>query len=632
MKIALVGNQNSGKTTLFNLLTGSNQKIGNWPGVTIEKKEGIISGTDYTLIDLPGIYSLSPYSVDEELSVKYILENKLDLIINVVDVNCLERGLYLTTQLMELDCKVIVALSMTNLLKKDGLSIDIKKLEKILEIPIIDINTKKDILKETISAINKAKLNNISIFSYDIELILSKLVSNFNYNKKYNSIELLKNNEIYCKTLEEKYNCDIMELLASKRYKYIDSIVEMVIKGSKKKKINILDKIFVNRFLGIPLFILIMMFIYYVAIGLVGDVSSNILSTLISLLNQNVDIFLKSINASEWLISLINNGIINGVGSVLNFLPQLCILFLLIEILEQTGYMARISFILDRFFSKLGLSGKSLIPFIMGLGCSVPGIMATRIIDDKTKREKTIFLTPFIPCSAKLSIVIIVSNYFFPNNRFFASFMYLFAVLIVILSSIILKKIYFVSESQSYIMELPTYKIPNFHHVIKEVSDKIKSFIKRAGSVILISSIIIWLMLSLSPTLDYTNSIENSILCLIGKKISWIFYPFIGMRNWAVSVSIIQGIIAKEQVVSSMSIIANAQNNVFSGKYFAFFTPISALSFLTFNLFSIPCFNTIITMKKELGSLRKLILALLFQLIIAFLISTIIYQIGMIIW
>lgn len=633
MKIALVGNQNSGKTTLFNLLTGSNQKIGNWPGVTIEKKEGIIKESNHTLIDLPGIYSLSPYSIEEELSTKYLLENKIDLIINVVDANCLERSLYLTTELLELDCKVVIALSMKEILNKAGLDIDIKKLEKLLGIPIIDLSTlKNSIAKEVINIIEKAVKKELPIFSKDIESMINSHKNNFTTNKRYNSIKLLKSDNIHLKTLEDKYKCDIFELLSSQRYQYIESIINSVIKGNKKVKKNYLDKILLNRILAIPIFLFIMMFIYYFAIGIVGEIFNDIITNTITFLNNKIYLLLNYLHVSNWLISLISNGIISGVGSILTFLPQLTVLFLLIEVLEQTGYMARISFILDGMCSKIGISGKSLIPFIMGLGCSVPGVMATRIIEDKAKREKTIFLTPFIPCSAKLPIIIMVSSYFFKQIRYFPALMYLISIIIIILSSLILKKIYVITEVHSYVMELPKYKLPNLIHVKNVVKDKIISFIQRAGSVILICSIVIWLLLSFSPSLEYNVNIQNSILALIGHKISWLFYPFLGINDWRVSVSIIQGIIAKEQVVSSMSVISGVQNNVFNSEVFSYFTPISAISFLTFNLFSIPCFNTIVAMKKELGSNLKVILGLLFQLIVAFLVSTIIYQVGSRIW
>lgn len=644
MKIALVGNQNSGKTTLFNFLTESNQKIGNWPGVTIEKKEGIIKKSDHLLIDLPGIYSLSPYSIEEVVSSNFILNNKFDLIINVIDANCLERSLYLTTQLLELDYKVIIIINMIDILNRDGINIDIKKLEKMLNVPVIDsLDLKKegiDKLIDIIKNLNSYNKKNIKIFSSEIEAIIEKISINFNSNKRFLSIKALEQDEIislkinadfYKNTLEKKYKYDIEEIIATQRYNYIDKIVKLVISGSKKRS-DYLDKILLNRFLSIPIILIIMSLIYYFSIGVVGDFFNSIVSYFIVLTNNKVYNVLSYLNASDWLKSLICDGIINGVGSILMFLPQLSVLFFLIEFLEETGYMARISFILDKFFSKIGLSGKSLISFVIGTGCSVPGIMSTRIIEDDIKREKSIILTPFIPCSAKLPIIIMVSNCFFSSNKYFPVFMYLIAALVVIISSAILSKIYIVNKNNSYIMELPRYKKPSLLHILKEIKEKILSFIKRAGSVILISSIVIWVLLSFSPNFNYNVSIEDSILSYIGHKISWLFYPFLGTNNWAVAVSVIQGLIAKEQVISSMVIISKMNTNLFQSNIFSFFTPISALSFLTFNLFSIPCFSAISAMKKELGSLRKLFLCLLFQLIVAFIISTLIYQIGILLW
>lgn len=644
MKIALVGNQNSGKTTLFNFLTGSNQKIGNWPGVTIEKKEGIIKNSNHLLVDLPGIYSLSPYSIEEEISSNYILNNKFDLIINVIDANCLERSLYLTTQLLELDCKLIIIVNMIDILNKDGINIDINTLEKMLKVPIISsLDLKKEGTCKLIGIINNLKINNQKnnkIFSNEIEEIIEKLSNKFKFNNRFLSIKALEENDIvpikinvdiFKNTLENKYKYDTEEIIATQRYNYIDKIVKLVISGSKKKS-DYLDKILLNRFLSIPIILIIMSLIYYFSIGVVGNFSNAIVSDFVILTNNKIYSILSYLNVSEWLISLICDGIINGVGSIFTFLPQLAVLFFLIEFLEETGYMARISFVLDNFFSRIGLSGKSLIPFIVGTGCSVPGVMSTRIIEDNIKREKSIMLVPFIPCSAKLPIIIMISNSFFSNNKYFPVLVYLIVILTVIASSIVLSKIYIKNQYNSYIMELPRYKMPNLSHISKEVKEKILSFIKRVGSVILVCSIFVWILLSFSPNFKYNVPIEESILSYIGQKISWIFYPFIGTNNWAVSVSIIQGLIAKEQVISSMAIISKMNSNLFQSDIFSFFTPVSALSFLTFNLFSIPCLSTISAMKKELGSLRKLILCLFFQLIIAFIISTLIYQIGILLW
>ena len=612
MKIVLAGNQNSGKTTIFNYLTNELEKIGNWPGVTIKRKEGIIKNTNHTLIDLPGIYSLSPYSKEEELSTNFLIKKEYDLIINIIDINLLERSLFLTTELLELDKNIIILLTHTNDLTKKELLININQLEKKLNVKFI---TKEDIKKSINNSFNSIRNKKIKIFSKDIENLIMKISNN-----RYKSINEIKNNKLYSKLLIDKYQMEINELISFERYKYIESITSNII---IKKKKNILDKILLNKILGIPLFIIIMTLIYYFSIGIVGNYTNNINKNIINNINSKIIIILKNLNVYDWLINLITNGIINGLGIIINFIPQLLSLFIFTEILNQTGYITRITYLLDGLFNKLGLSGKSIIPFILGTSCSVQGIMQTRIIENKSKRDRTILLTPFIPCTAKLPIIIIISNYFISKN-YFIIVIYLYSILVVILSSLILKKIY-ITKEHTFIIELPMYQIPKLKHLLEETINKIKEFIKRTSSIILTSSLIIWLLLSFSTRLEYITNIENSILSYIGKKISFIFYPFLGTNNWKLSIAILQGIVAKEQIVSSLNIITN--NNILN-----VFTPASSLSFLTFNLFSIPCINTIIAMKQELGSIKKLLLSMLFQFIIAFILSVVIYQVGNLLW
>lgn len=609
MKIILVGNQNSGKTTIFNYLTDSKEKVGNWPGVTINSKMGMIKKTNHTLMDLPGIYSLSPYSNEEYLSTNFILNNYYDLIINVMDINILERSLYLTLELLELGKNIIIVLTHTNFLNKKDVITDIKLLEQRLRIKVIDfddIKRDKNILFNSFLDIKSN--NSFKVFSNDIESIIYKLSNN-----RYNSINIIKNNKLYSNLLENKYNMNINELLSYQRYKYIESITNDIIIKSKN---SILDKILLNKIIGIPIFILIMLFIYYFSIGIVGNNINYLINNIINNISKGLINVLYDLNVYEWLIDLIVNGIINGVVVIINFIPQLLILFIFMEILKQTGYIIRITYLLDGILNKIGLSGKSIISFIVGSSCSVPGIMQSRIIDNKIKRDRTIILTPFIPCTAKLPIIIMIFNCFFQYS-YFIIIVYLLAIIMVILASLLLKRLYTTFDN-SFVMELPNYNFPKFKYILNEVIYKIKEFIKRISSIVLISSIIIWIFCKYP-------SYDNSILLFIGKKISFIFYPFLGVNNWKLSVSILQGLIAKEQVVSSLNIISN--NNISS-----LFTPISALSFLTFNLFSIPCINTISVMKAELGSISKLILCLLFQFVIAFLLSTIIYQVGNIIW
>ena len=652
MKIALVGNQNSGKTTLFNYLTGLNAKIGNWPGVTIEKKVGTIKGTNYELIDLPGIYSLSPYSIEEELSRKFIFEEKPDVIINIIDSNCLERSLYLTTQLLELDCKVIIALNMTEKLLKKGIRFDIEKFEQQIGTSVVEISALKgNGTDELIKEIGKPKTKyRNKIFDDKIENAILKIEGEI-YNqvhKKFIAVKLLEKDNFFVKQetkeienirnyIQTEYDTDMEEIIATQRY----SAIEKIKKNVLSKKIIIetisdkLDKIFLNKWLAFPIFALIMFLVYYVSVGIIGNLTVDLILSFINKFGQNTLNFLVKINTSQWIQSLVVEGIIMGVGTVLSFIPQLIILFICISLLETTGYMSRIALLLDNLFRRIGLSGKSLIPFIIGSGCSVPGIMGTRIIENQDEREMAIILTPFIPCSAKLPIIALFSGYFFgENSGLISASLYFFAILIIIISAIFMKKFVFKHTSSTYISELPEYKIPSLKYVCKDVIEKILEFIKRAGSTIFICSIILWFLLSFSLKLEYGVAIENSILALIGKKISWIFYPILGVNSWEATVSATQGLIAKEQVISSMSVIAgldgeNLGINIFSnGGVFSFFTCASAYSFLVFNLFSAPCLGAIGAMKRELGSTKKVIKAIAYQCILAWFLSSLIYKIG----
>ena len=652
MKIALIGNQNSGKTTLFNYLTGMNAKIGNWPGVTIEKKTGKVKGTSHEITDLPGIYSLSPYSTEEEISRKFLFEEKPDLIINIVDATALERSLYLTTQLLELDTRVIVALNMADILETKGLTIDVKKLEKNLGVKVCKISALKETgLEELVKEIDKPfESKKVFVFDEKIEVLSEKIVKELNIeHKRFIAIKLIDGDERFkdiqvkgldkdLKELEKKYDTDLEEVIATERYEFIEKVQKNSV---NKKEIpesmsDKLDKVFLNKFVAFPIFILIMFLIYYLSVGVVGSFTVEWVAEIFESLGKWVGDSLTNVGTSEWVISLVVDGIIAGVSAVLGFVPQLIILFLCISLLETTGYMARIALLLDKLFRKIGLSGKSLIPFIVGSGCSVPGIMGTRIIENEDERKMTTILTPFIPCSAKLPIIALFAGYFFPESSGIASAsLYFFAILVIIISALIMKKFVFKNTSTTYISELPDYKVPSAKYVIKDVWDKIIAFIKRAGTVILICSIVIWFLLSFSPKMEYGINIDESILASIGSKISWIFKPILGTDSWGATVSAIQGLVAKEQVVSSMAVINGLADDVeegaeiFSkGGVFEFFTAASAYAFMVFNLFSAPCFGAIGAMKRELGGNGKMIKAVIFQTLIAWILATIVYQIG----
>lgn len=662
MKIALVGNQNSGKTTLFNMLTGMNAKIGNWPGVTIEKKTGIIKGTSHEITDLPGIYSLSPYSTEEEVSRKFIFEENPDIIINIIDSASLERSLYLTTQLIELDCKVIIALNMVDILEKKGLYIDENKLEQVLGVNVVKISALKGTgIEELIRKIeNKSSKRNVYIYDSKIEQAVAEIENQMMKNiknKRFIAVKLLEDDKRFEELnsykiknvtidVSQYYETDLEEIIATERYHFIEQVKKNVMTQIKKEfmenKIeqhfsisDKLDKVFLNKWLAFPIFITIMFLVYYLSVGVVGKFTVDFVQDIVEIFGYKLRIVMESFGVSEWINSLVEDGIIAGVGAVLGFVPQLIILFTCISILETTGYMSRIALLLDKIFRKIGLSGKSLIPFIVGSGCSVPGIMGTRIIENQDEREMTAILTPFIPCSAKLPIIAMFSGCFFDKYSDLVSVsLYFLAIVIIVISAIIMKRFVYKNTSSTYISELPEYKLPNIKYVAKDVFDKTISFVKRAGSVILICSIIIWFLLSFSLRLEYGVNVENSILASIGKTISWIFYPMLGVNSWGATVSAIQGLVAKEQVISSMSVIAGFSENsetgmqIFTTGIFDFFTNSSAYAFMVFNLFSAPCFGAIATMKRELGGTKKMLKAIIYQIALAWILATGVYQIG----
>ena len=654
MKIGLVGNQNSGKTTLFNVLTGMNAKIGNWPGVTIEKKTGTIKGTDYEITDLPGIYSLSPYSIEEDISRKFIFEENPEVIINIVDSTSLERSLYLTTQLLELNAKVIVALNMADVLEKKGIKINTKCLEKELGAKVVKISALKETgIDELIKEIKDIRnLEVTKIYDANIENAINEIENTLEtktLHKRFVAVKLLESDERFnkentedikkiIKRVAENYETDLEETIAAERYKFIERVKNKSFSkiGNKETISDKLDKIFLNKWLAFPIFIIIMFLVYYLSVGVVGGFTVDFVAGIMETLGEETGTFLQNIGTSEWLNSLVVDGIIAGVGAVLGFIPQLIILFICISILETTGYMSRIALLLDKIFRKIGLSGKSLIPFIVGSGCSVPGIMGTRIIENQDEREMTTILTPFIPCSAKLPIISLFSGYFFgENSGLISASLYFFAIIVIILSAVVMKRFIYKHTSSTYISELPEYKLPSLKYVAKDVFDKVTAFIKRAGSVILICSIIIWLLLSFSPKFEYGIDVEDSILASVGKKVSWIFYPMLGENSWGATVSAIQGLVAKEQVISSMSVIAGLAeeteegSKIFgNGSIFGFFTAASAYAFMVFNLFSAPCFGAIGAMRRELGGNKKLLKAVAFQTIFAWILSTLVYQVG----
>ncbi len=656
MNIALVGNQNSGKTTLFNALTGSNQKVGNWPGVTIDRKEGNLKGTKHTIVDLPGIYSLSPYTSEEEISRKYAFDEKPDLIINIVDATSIERSLYLTTQLLELDCPVIVALNMSDILEKKGLKIDVDQLSKELGATIVEISALKNTgVKHMIELIDKHQYITNShqhIFSERIEEAINQILpTSRTVHSRFVAVKVLENDKLFSQyqtetskslaaEIEKYYGLDMEQLFAAQRYDYIVKVYEKsVIKVPVKETItDKLDKVFLNKWAALPIFAVIMALIYFLAVGVVGTATVDFMDSTIGQFGEIVGNWLTNIGASEWAVSLVVDGIIAGVGAVLNFIPQLIILFLCICLLESSGYMSRIAFLLDKIFVRFGLSGKSLIPFIVGSGCSVPGIMAARTIESEQEKRITIMVTPFIPCSAKLPIIALFAGAFFPNSAGMVSFsLYVFAIVVIILSSLILNKIFKKDGQTAFISELPEYKFPNLNYVVKDVTEKTGAFIKRAGTIILLCSVVVWFLLSFNFKFEYGMGVEGSMLASIGNLFSWIFYPMTGELSWAATVSALQGLVAKEQVVSSMNIIAGLSEDsgdvvaLFNSPAFAFFNPASAYAFCVFNLFSAPCFGAIGATRRELGSTKRMLQTVGFQTALAWVLGCLVYGIGLLI-
>lgn len=681
MIAALLGNQNAGKTTLFNALTGANQKIGNWPGVTLERKEGLLKGYDNcSIVDLPGIYSLSPYTSEEIVSRDFVLKNRPDLIINIIDATSLERSLYLTTQLLELDIDVVLALNMEDILKVNGIEINIKELSKILNVSIVSISAKKGTgVNDLINLIGEGKYihnshKKLRIYPQDIELLIDDISKNTALKQpRFEAVKIIEKDRGYISyinediekriiNLENKYEMDSEQLIASERYNFITSFKEKVLTHIKKEKENLtdrLDRIFLNKYFAIPIFILIMGIVFLLSVGVVGGLTSSFMDALfngvdglelniLGLVSWTVDFkidglgplvgnALLQVGASPWSSSLLQDGLIKGVGAVCNFLPQIIILFILLSVLESTGYMSRISFFLDRVFHKIGLSGKSLIPFIVGCGCSVPAIMSSRIIEDEKEKKATIVLTPFIPCSAKLPIIALFSGFFFASLSWLATLsFYLFAIVIIVFSAWVMKKFIYKNTDSTFLSELPMYKLPSIRYVFRDVFDKTWAFIKRAGTIIVLCSIFVWFLSKFTWDYRYVDGINvfvnESMLAGIGSAFGWFFYFMLGGNySWGASVSAILGLVAKEEVVGSMAVISGAStvNGIFTSEVFSFFNGWNAYAFMTFNLFSAPCIGAISALRKELNSTKGMFKAIGFQIGIAWILASIIGLVGL---
>ncbi len=665
IKIALVGNPNSGKTTMFNALTGSSQYVGNWPGVTVEKKTGKLKGhKEVEIVDLPGIYSLSPYTLEEVISRNYLIDERPDAIINIVDGTNLERNLYLTTQLMEIGIPVVIALNMVDMLRKRGDEIDKAKLSAKFGCEVVETSALRgegcdNVVKAAIDLANKksSKLINCT-FSGEVENSLSsidELLPDEINNRRWFAIKLFERDEkIIDKIKLSSDKCQIIEkivencesklgedsesIITSERYKAIDKIIKGIFKKKNTSNVTTSDKIdniITNRFLALPIFAIIMFLVYYISISTVGTMMTDWVNDGLfgEIIPPAVEGFLESAGTAEWLNSLILNGIIGGVGAVLGFLPQMLVLFLLLAILEACGYMARIAFIMDRIFRNFGLSGKSFIPMLIGTGCSVPGIMASRTIESESDRKITITTTSFMPCSAKIPIIALITGALFNESPFVAPAAYFIGVAAIIVSGIILKKTSgFAGEQTPFVMELPPYQMPRVKDVLKRTWDKGKAFVIKAGTIIFLACGIIWFLSSFNWSMEMVDT-NDSILATIGRVIAPVFAP-LGFGNWESSVATVTGLVAKENVLSTFGVLFNFAGEVSENGREIWanmqqtFTPLSAFSFLVFNLLCAPCFAAIGAIKREMGNAKWTMFAIGYQTLFAYAISLIVYQLG----
>ena len=669
IKIALAGNPNCGKTTLFNALTGSNQYVGNWPGVTVEKKEGRLKGNkDVTVVDLPGIYSLSPYTLEEVVSRNYLIDEKPEVILNIIDGTNLERNLYLTTQLTELGIPVLIAVNMMDVVRKNGDQINIKKLAEETGCKAVEISALKgegivEAANEAVKLAGTKKAAPKHSFDAKVERALEDiesiaLQSVDELQKRWFAIKLFENDEKVAeklnlssgvlkeiseinKAVEDELDDDTESIITNERYTFITSIIKDCIKKKSAGKLTTsdkIDKIVTNRILALPIFAAIMFVVYYIAVSsLGGTVTDWTNDTLVAeWIQPAVGGFLKNVGAADWLNSLVVDGIIGGLGAPIGFAPQMAIVFFFLSILEDCGYMARVAFIMDRIFRKFGLSGKSFIPFLIGSGCGVPGIMATRTIENDKDRRMTIMTTTFIPCGAKLPVIALIAGYLLNGCWWLAPLMYFVGIIVVIVSCIILKKTsLFAGDPAPFVMELPQYHIPSLKGVLLHVWERVWAFLKKAGTILFLCCAVMWFLGTFgiqNGTFGMVDK-ESCFLASIGGAIAWIFKP-LGFGTWQAVASSLSGFVAKEGIVSTMGVLSGLgeieEYAASMHDQFAQFFPtgIAAVSFLMFNLFDSPCLAAISTMAREMKSKKFVVFALIFQNVLAYCVALMVYQIG----
>ena len=669
VKIALAGNPNCGKTTLFNALTGSNQFVGNWPGVTVEKKEGKLKGhKDVIIMDLPGIYSLSPYTLEEVVARNYLIGERPDAIINIIDGTNIERNLYLSTQIMELGIPVIMAVNMIDILEKTGDKIHLDKLSKKLGCEVVAISALKGTgIKEAANkavklAQKKQTAEAVHEFSKDAEAIIDKVEYKLTgivpeEQKRFFAIKLLEKDDkikdqmkatidvsAEIKEMEDKFDDDTESIITNERYVYISSIIGDCLTKSKAKgeltTSDKIDRIVTNRWLALPIFAVIMWIVYYVSVTTVGafvtDWTNDVLFG--EIIPPAIEKLLVSVNCAAWLQGLILDGIVAGVGAVLGFVPQMLVLFIFLAFLESCGYMARVAFIMDRIFRKFGLSGKSFIPMLIGTGCGVPGVMASRTIENDRDRKMTIMTTTFIPCGAKLPIIALIAGALFDGASWVAPSAYFVGIAAIICSGIILKKTkMFAGDPAPFVMELPAYHMPTVGNVLRSMWERGWSFIKKAGTIITLSTILLWFLMSFgwvdgSFGMLEAEQLNDSILASIGNVIAPLFAP-LGWGDWKMAVAAVTGLIAKENVVGTFGILFGfaevAENGTeIWGQLAGSLTAVAAYSFLVFNLLCAPCFAAMGAIKREMNNAKWFWFAIGYQTLLAYVVSLCIYQIG----
>ena len=663
--IALAGNPNCGKTTLFNALTGSNQYVGNWPGVTVEKKEGKLKKhNDVTVTDLPGIYSLSPYTLEEVVARDYLTNEKPDVILNIIDGTNLERNLYLTTQLLELGIPMVVAVNMMDIINKNGDRIDKARLEEELGCRVVGISALKgEGISEAADAAIKAAGDRIKPaphkFAADVEEAVSKIediiapkvpadmkrwyaVKVFERDEKILEKLSARDADPIIRAVEEARDDDPESIITNERYEYITSIISDCINRKTVRKLTLSDKIdrvVTNRILALPIFALIMFVIYYITVSTIGTVVTDWTNDVLfgEWLMGGAETLLTNAGASDWVISLVVDGILGGIGAPVGFAPQMAIMFLFLSILEDCGYMARVAFIMDRIFRKFGLSGKSFISFMIGSGCGIPGIMATRTIEEEKDRRMTMMTTTFMPCGAKLPVIALVSGFILGGDVWwFAPVIYFSGIAIIIISCIILKKTAaFAGDPAPFVMELPQYHMPSPKNVLLHVWERVWAFLKKAGTILFVCCAVMWFLGSFGIQ-DGTFGLVDTEYCFlryIGDAIAWIFAP-LGFGTWQAVASSISGFVAKEGILSTMGVLAGLgeveEYAVDMHNQFAAFFPsnIAAVSFLFFNLFDSPCLAAISTLAKEMGNRKYFWYTILFQNVLSYCIALMIYQIG----